>query len=37
MPKKTKEEKTQEEEKIKKYRELTADDITERKDIKKRD
>ena len=36
MPKKTKEEKTQEEEKIKKYRELTADDITERKDIRDR-
>ena len=33
MPKKTKEEKNQEEEKVKKYRELTADDITSRKDI----
>jgi len=36
MPRKTKEEKKQEEEKIKKYRKLTADDITERKDIRDR-
>ena len=36
MPKETKEEKNQEEERVKKYRELTADDITERKDIRDR-